>query len=138
MFTIKGGSILGIFMIIGVLILIWVMYYYQTKQHYGNQYVQSVSTFSNIYSGFHVIGFTLAMIILLIIMYLINKNKESMTNSTISSTDPMVISQTTAGAIKMIHDQLSPIQITSDLLDQLTDEVNQQSDQISTLQQNSN
>lgn len=60
-----------------------------------------------------------------------------MTNSTISSTDPMVISQTTAGAIKMIHDQLTPIQITQDIVDQLKDAVNDQSDQISTLQTNS-
>jgi hypothetical protein len=65
------------------------------------------------------------------------RKQENMTNSTISSTDPMVISQTTAGAIKMIHDQITPIQITQDLIDQLRDAVNDQSDQISTLQTNS-
>jgi len=77
------------------------------------------------------------MIILITIIFLSMTKKENMTNSTISSTDPMVISQTTAGAIKMIHDQLAPIQITQELIDQLKDQVNDQSDQISTLQANS-
>lgn len=137
MFTIKGGPILGIFMLVAVLILVWVMYYYQSTRQYDNEYVQSVSTVSNIYSGFRIIGFTIGMIIVIILIFLSMTKKEGMTNSTISSTDPMVISQTTAGAIKKIHDQIAPIQITSDLLDQLTDAVNQQSDQISTLQTNS-
>ncbi len=138
MFTIKGGPILGIVMLAAVLILVWVMYYYQSTRQYDNEYVQSVSTVSNIYSGFRIIGFTIGMIIVIILIFLSMTKKEGMTNSTISSTDPMVISQTTAGAIKKIHDQIAPIQITSDLLDQLTDAVNQQSDQISTLQTNSN
>jgi hypothetical protein len=137
MITINGGPILGIFMLVAVLVLVWVMYYYQTQRQFDNQTVQTVSTFSNIYTGFRVIGFTITMIILIIVIFLLSKNKEGMTNSTISSTDPMVISQTTAGAIKMIHDQITPMQITQDLIDQLKDAVNQQSDQISTLQTNS-
>ncbi len=138
MITINGGPILGIFMLVAVLVFVWIMYYYQTQRQYDNQTIQTVSTFSNIYSGFRVIGFTITMIILIIVIFLLSKNKEGMTNSTISSTDPMVISQTTAGAIKMIHDQITPMQITQDLIDQLKDAVNQQSDQISTLQTNSN
>jgi uncharacterized membrane protein len=135
--TISGSPILGIMMLVCVLIFVCIMYYYQSNRQYDDQYTQTVSTFSNLYSGFRLIGFMFCMIILITIIFLSMTKKENMTNSTISSTDPMVISQTTAGAIKMIHDQLAPIQITQELIDQLKDQVNDQSDQISTLQANS-
>ncbi len=106
--------------------------------NYVSPRTQLLASLYNIKEGFQLIGITIMLLFVVGFGIFYMVSKEGMTNSTISSTDPMVISQTTAGAIKKIHDQIAPIQITSDLLDQLTDAVNQQSDQISTLQTNSN
>jgi hypothetical protein len=134
--TIKS-SIIGIIVLISLLLLLWYMYYKQVNIQYTNEGTQAISTLYNIKNGLKLLGFTFAMVIIIIILV---KSKEGMKNSTatINSTDPMVISQTTAGAIKTIHDQLQPIQITQELVDQLMDAANNQSDQLSTLQTNSN
>lgn len=126
-----NNVILAIILIGLILCLVW--YYLHVNQPY-NERTQIWATLYNIKSLFNIVGFTILVIVM---MWLIIYRKEGMTNSSISSTDPMVISQTTAGAIKTIHDQLQPIQITQDILDQLSDAVNNQSDQISTLQTNS-
>lgn len=121
------SSILVIILLILVFSLIWYIYNNDWRQLWKNLY--------NI-NMFYILGFTIFVIFFTIII-IFSIVKEGMTNSTISSTDPMVISQTTAGAIKTIHDQLQPIQLTQDILNDLNDAVNNQSDQISILQQNS-
>jgi Na+/H+ antiporter NhaC len=133
----SNSPYISIIFIILLLILLWYMYYRQLNMRYINERSQLISNLYSIKEGFNLIGFTIILLIMIVFGTYSIVYKENMTNSTISSTDPMVISQTTAGAIKMIHDQLTPIQITQDLIDQLRDAVNDQSDQISTLQTNS-
>ena len=137
--TIKS-PVIAIIIFILFLILLWYIYYRNIIIEYSNQNVQLWSNLYNINYAFHMIGITFIIIIIIGFFILGIKNKELMTTSTATtkSTDPMVISQTTAGAIKTIHDQLEPIQITQDIIDQLMDAVNNQTDQISALQQNSN
>ncbi len=137
---IKSSSpIISIIIVIIIIILLWYMYYRQVNITYSNEKTQLWANIYNIKEGFQMIGVTimLLMVVGFSISYMISK--EHMTNSktTINSTDPMVISQTTAGAIKTIHNSIQPVQITQDLIDQLTDAVNNQSDQIASLQQNS-
>ncbi len=125
------GPIMSIVFLILLLCLLWYMFYLKVNTQYDN-HTQLWANLYNIRHFFSLGGFTL--VILFIILFAIKK--EGMSNSSISSTDPMVISQTTAGAIKTIHDQLPP-PITQDMITQLSDAANNQSDQISVLQTNS-
>lgn len=134
-----SSPILSILIVIGILILLWYMYYLNINRSYSNERVQIWANLYNIKYTFQMLGITILLLMFIGfgISYMVSKEKMTNSTATTKSTDPMVISQTTAGAIKTIHDQLQQIQINQDLIDQLTDSVNQQSDQISTLQQNS-
>lgn len=73
------------------------------------------------------------ILILIVLVYFFiwkKMNIESM------STDPMVISQQTAGQIKALHDTIQQNLITQDDVDNVSNIVDSQSDQIASLQQN--
>jgi hypothetical protein len=139
MIKVNGGAIGVIIFLILILFIAWYMYYIQVKQKYSG-YDQIWENIYNITSGVKLFGFSVVIIVMIVIIIMSMNKKENMTTSTATtkSTDPMVISQTTAGAIKTIHTQLQTMQITQDLIEQISDAVSNQSDQISKLQQNSN
>lgn len=132
----------GVIIIIMLIIIVFLSYYSINNQFNYDKDNIKMDLFMKIRYYMYKLDFIKLVImsiifITVIIVSMIKKENMTTSTSTTKSTDPMVISQTTAGAIKTIHDTLQPIQINQDLIDQLTDAVNNQSDQIASLQTNS-